>query len=39
MMRKAYLEGHADGVIYQDRTADERWLDSSTYRVLTMFLR
>ena len=38
MVRKAYLEGHADGVIYKNDDPHACWLDSSTNRKLTIFL-
>lgn len=38
MMRTAYLEGFADGVIYLNAKAEDRWTLSSVYRRLMTML-
>lgn len=39
IVKKAYLEGHADGVIQRTaKTGEECWLDSSTSRKLDAYL-
>lgn len=39
IVKKAYLEGHADGVIQRTaKTGEQCWLDSSTSRMTDTFL-
>jgi len=38
MMRNSYLEGFADGVVYLNDKAEDRWTLSSVYRRLMSML-